>query len=101
MKLLRLLTCLLLLAAGLPAIAQTCTTPGQNPATAFPVCGTSTFAQSTVPQCGNRPVGFQHCSGATLTDINPFWYKFTCYQAGTLAFVITPDNISDDYDWAL
>ncbi|GAB4093948.1 T9SS type B sorting domain-containing protein [Flaviaesturariibacter terrae] len=80
--------------------AQTCSAPGQNPATAFPVCGTSTFAQSTVPQCGGRSVGYQHC-GADLSDLNPFWYKFTCYQSGTLAFVITPDNISDDYDWAL
>ncbi|RYY90490.1 MAG: T9SS type B sorting domain-containing protein [Chitinophagaceae bacterium] len=99
---LRPLTVLLFLLAstGYHAEAQTCTTPGQNPSTAFPVCGTSSFAQSTVPQCGGRPVGFQHC-GAELTDLNPFWYKFTCYQSGTLGFVITPDNLSDDYDWAL
>lgn len=99
MRALYLANLLLLFATGLRA-QTTCNTPGQNPTTAFPVCGTSTFAQSTVPQCGDRPVGLQHC-GATLTDRNPFWYKFTCYQSGTLAFVITPDNSDDDYDWAL
>ncbi|RYY40061.1 MAG: T9SS type B sorting domain-containing protein [Chitinophagaceae bacterium] len=98
--LLRPLTCLILLLASLRPHAQTCSTAGQNPSTAFPVCGTSAFAQTTVPQCGGRLVGYQHC-GAELTDLNPFWYKFTCYQSGTLAFVITPDNIRDDYDWAL
>ncbi len=36
-----------------------------------------------------------------FTDRNPFWYKFTCYQAGTLGFTITPNDLGDDYDWQL
>jgi gliding motility-associated-like protein len=81
--------------------AQTCTTPGQNPSTAFPVCGTSTFAQTSVPQCGGRPMPYKGCPGDGLSDINPFWYKFTCFQSGTLGFLITPNDMSDDYDWEL
>lgn len=80
--------------------AQPCTTLGQNPSTAFPVCGTSSFAQSSVPICGDRAVPCP-CSGSLFTDKNPFWYKFTCFGAGTLGFVIAPNTSSDDYDWQL
>src|SRR2546421_564261 len=82
------------------AIAQptACTTLGQNPGTAFPVCGTSVFSQSTVPACGGRPVPYP-CNDNLATDINPYWYKFTCFKAGTLGFVITPNNLNEDYDW--
>jgi gliding motility-associated-like protein len=79
-----------------------CTAPGQNPSTAFPVCGTSTFTQTSVPICGGRPMPFKGCgANSGLTDINPFWYKFTCFQSGTLGFLITPTNLGDDYDWEL
>ena len=40
-------------------------------------------------------------STADLTDTNPFWYKFTCFSAGTLGFLITPVDLADDYDWQL
>ncbi|MDB5207754.1 MAG: hypothetical protein JWR72_2829 [Flavisolibacter sp.] len=81
--------------------AQVCTAPGQNPSTAFPVCGTSIFSQTSVPICGGRPMPFRGCGNDGLTDINPFWYKFTCFQSGTLGFLITPANLGDDYDWEL
>ncbi len=81
--------------------AQTCTAPGQNPSTAFPVCGTATFVQTSVPLCGGRKLPSPACSGDPIADVNPFWYKFTCYQSGTLAFLITPNTASDDYDWEL
>jgi gliding motility-associated-like protein len=79
-------------------VAQTCPTPGQNPSTAFPVCGTSVFTQSVVPPCNGQRVPNPVCTRA-LNDINPFWYKFTCFQTGTLGFTITPNNLSADYDW--
>ncbi len=97
MKLFIITTCLLI--ASLVAGSQTCTTPGQNPATAFPVCGTSTFSQSSVPLCGGTPVPAGGCG--QVTDVNPFWYKFTCFQSGTLAFKIKPHVNSEDYDWQL
>lgn len=80
--------------------AQTCTTLGQNPGTAFPVCGTSVFSQTIVPNCGGRVLP-SLCNDVSLTDLNPFWYKFTCFSAGTLGFIIEPIDQGDDYDWQL
>jgi gliding motility-associated-like protein len=95
-----LLTGLILLAT-LSWSQTTCTTLGQTPSTAFPVCGTSTFTQSTVPICGGRNIPAPTCQGGGYTDKNPFWYKFTCFQSGTLQFVITPNDMNEDYDWQL
>ncbi|MFT3948649.1 MAG: gliding motility-associated C-terminal domain-containing protein [Agriterribacter sp.] len=85
------------------AHAQTCSTLGQTPGTAFPVCGTATFKQQTVPACGGRSIPVPGCGndGAAYGDLNPFWYKFTCFTSGTLGFTITPHTLSDDYDWQL
>jgi gliding motility-associated-like protein len=80
--------------------AQTCTAPGQNPSTAFPVCGTGVFSQSTVPLCGGRRVPNPAGCSPVLDDRNPFWYKFTCFKSGTLGFTIAP-NSSSDYDWQI
>jgi gliding motility-associated-like protein len=80
--------------------AQTCTTLGQNPGTALSVCGTMNYSQTTVPICGGTTVPGP-CNETVLSDRNPFWYKFTCYQGGTLGFEITPNNLTDDYDWQL
>lgn len=94
---------LFLICAATILYAQPCTTLGQTPATAFPVCGTSTFHQSNVPICSSTSLFVPGCSGdgANYENKNPFWYKFTCYTAGTLSFVISPDNMNDDYDWQL
>ncbi len=80
---------------------QACTTLGQNPSTAFPVCGTNVFSQTIVPNCGGRDIPAKGCADANYQDLNPFWYKFTCYQTGTLGFVITPVDQGDDYDWQI
>lgn len=80
--------------------AQTCNTLGQNPSTAFPVCGTADFIQTSVPTCGGKRVPAP-CANDFLSDINPYWYKFTCFESGTLAFEITPTVFNDDYDWQL
>ena len=81
-------------------VGQTCTELGQNPGTAFPVCGTQSFSQNQVKLCGNRKVP-SPCTEDDIRDKNPYWYKFTCFTAGTLGFLITPANLSDDYDWQL
>jgi gliding motility-associated-like protein len=91
----------LLLFCFVNAQAQNCTAPGQNPTTAFPVCGTNTFVQNVVPICGNRTMPTPCNDGSPYGDKNPFWYKFTCFTAGTLVFRITPHSLSDDYDWQL
>lgn len=86
------------------AAGQSCTAPGQTPSTAFPVCGTSIFQQTTVPVCATRSISVPGCSGqgsANYQDKNPYWYKFTAYQSGTLGFLISPLDQGDDYDWQL
>src|SRR5580704_1442277 len=78
-----------------------CTSLGQTPQTAFPVCGTTTFKQNTVPICGSNVVPVP-CPNTTIyEDTNPYWYKFTCFVGGTFGFVITPNDLADDYDWQL
>ncbi|OSZ80657.1 hypothetical protein CAP36_05230 [Chitinophagaceae bacterium IBVUCB2] len=83
-----------------PVFSQ-CTTLGQTPATAFPVCGTKVFQQTTVPFCNTSNLTVPGCTNATYQDKNPFYYKFTCYVSGTLGFVITPNQPNEDYDWQL
>lgn len=99
-----LFTFCLLFCCGYVSFAQTCTTLGQTPETAFPVCGTTSFQQTTVPICSTNSLFVPGCTGsgsANYENKNPFWYKFTCYQSGTLGFLITPSNLGDDYDWQL
>lgn len=88
---------------ALSGYSQPCTTLGQNPSTAFPVCGTTTFTQSTVPLCSSASLFVPGCSGdgALYENRNPFWYKFTCFTGGTLGFLITPLAPNEDYDWQL
>jgi len=82
---------------------QACTLLGQTPSTAFPVCGTDTFSQSTVPICTNNAIYVPGCDNVAVpySDKNPFWYQFTCFTPGTLGFLITPNDLADDYDWQL
>jgi len=82
--------------------AQVCNQLGQTPASAFPVCGTTSFSQTTVPICLNGIVPVPcPATNVTFYDRNPYWYKFTCFTSGTLGFFITPLTLSDDYDWQL
>ncbi|TWI79070.1 gliding motility-associated-like protein [Lacibacter cauensis] len=80
-----------------------CTTLGQTPATAFPVCGTGVFLQNNVPSCQNNEIIVPGCNPNQnrYYDVNPFWYKFTCFTSGSLGFLIDPINTSDDYDWQI
>jgi len=78
-----------------------CSTLGQTPSTAFPVCGISTFKQESVPACKGARIPVPCTDNAQYSDINPFWYKFTCYISGTLGFLITPNTSTDDYDWQI
>ncbi len=85
-------------------VGAQCTALGQNPSTAFPVCGIVNYNQQTVPICSSNPLFVPGCSGsgnANYENKNPFWYKFTCYQTGTFGFLLTPNNLGDDYDWQL
>lgn len=102
---LRKVACLLLLLylyLGCGAqINQPCTTLGQTPQTAFPLCGQKIFTQVTVPYCANNAIPVPGCNGNDYADVNPFWYKFTCYKSGTLDFIISPQKPNEDYDWQI
>ena len=89
-----------LLLRAVPAQSQCAI--GQTPSSAFPICGTATLHMTTVPACTGKTIPVTGCNAATgYTDINAFWYKFTCYSSGTLAFTIVPMDQGDDYDWQL
>src|SRR5258706_11399379 len=90
---------IILLAGILQGHTQVCTTLGQSPGSSFPVCGTQTFVQNSVPLCDGTDLPGP--CGTGFPDRNPFWYHFTCYIGGTLGFLITPNNLGDDYDWRL
>ncbi len=78
-----------------------CSLPGMTPQTAIAVCGTTVFNQTNVESCeGPEVSGTGACGGNNASD-NAYWYKFHCYQSGTLGFLITPQVLSDDYDWEL
>ena len=84
---------------------QPCTELGQTPSTAFPVCGTTIFHQSSVPICATVNIFVPGCSNqpgsASYQNKNPYFYKFTCYAPGTLGFLIAPLAANEDYDWQL
>ncbi len=96
-----ILTVSCLLVVCIVAKSQACTVLGQNPATAFPVCGTADFKQENVPICGSHPISVPGCPDGGYMDYNPFWYQFTCFESGSLSFTITPSDLTDDYDWQL
>jgi gliding motility-associated-like protein len=84
----------------LPANAQNCTGLGENPVSAFPVCGSSVFHQASILNCTGPNVAQNVCSDAVSSG-SASWYKFTCFQTGTLGFLLSGISPDDDYDWAL
>lgn len=89
-------------ALTLKIVAQTCSLPGMTPDQAIPVCGTSVFHQPSVTNCFGPPQGVAHTGCPELvTSDKSFWYKFTCYQTGSLGFLISGISNTDDYDWIL
>lgn len=99
-----LFRCLLLLLLSLQSNAQiVCTKPGQTPATALTICNSNPIHQSKVPGCYNRGFYVPGCTtqSSSYGDNNPIYYQFSCFKTGTFGFVITPDNLSDDFDWQL
>jgi len=81
--------------------AQPCSTiPGMSPGNALPVCGTSVFHQTVVINCSGNNVAQPFCP-VGATSASSFWYKFTCFQTGSLGFLMSGISSTDDYDWVL
>lgn len=71
---------------------------GQQPGTALSICDASALSMGSVPgyNGGGLP---SSCLAAGA--LNPYWYTFTVTTSGTIGFTITPNNINDDYDFAV
>jgi gliding motility-associated-like protein len=77
-----------------------CNDIGLSPSKAIAVCGDSVFTQTQVFDCINQNVAQNDCPiGVSAT--RSYWYKFTCFQSGTLGFLMSGLNKEDDYDWVL
>ena len=75
---------------------------GMTPSTAIAVCGSTTFHQSGTFICtGVVNIPHNGCPGDNVTSNSSYWYKFHCFQTGTLGFSIRPITTSDDFDWEL
>jgi gliding motility-associated-like protein len=85
---------------SLESIGQSCILPGMTPDKAFPVCGSAVFHESQITNCTGPNVASKGCTIGVTSD-KSFWYKFTCYQSGTLGFLISGLNKDDDYDWGI
>ncbi len=72
-----------------------------TPGTAQAVCGTLIFNQQYLPSCSGPDIPNNNVCLDAVTSDNSNWYKFHCYNGGTLGFLITPGSASDDYDWEL
>ncbi len=79
--------------------SQTYPLKGQLAATAFPICAQDTFKQGDLPNGFNGNIVMSGCD--PYLELNPFYYRFTCYSAGTLGFIIIPNLPEDNYDWIL
>ncbi len=66
--------------------------------TAIPVCGNSNLSYTP---SGHGLIA-EELGGCMATDERfTVWYTFSVGTSGTLAFTITPNNLSDDYDFAV
>ncbi len=79
-----------------------CAGLGGTPETSIAVCGTLPFPQNVLNSCtGPLIPQSNNASCGAMTSSNSVWYKFHCYQAGTLGFLIQPGSATDDYDWTV
>lgn len=68
---------------------------------AIPVCQEVYQEDLSPVGDGNYPNEINTQISCTAGELNSIWYLFTVQEDGELAFLITPNNLNDDYDWAL
>lgn len=69
---------------------------------AIPVCQSTYTQNNSYNGEGNIPNEIDNtnsCLGSG--ELNDVWYTFTVQQSGLLNFSITPNQMTDDYDWAV
>lgn len=81
-------------------LAQTPT--NQDCLAAIPICQNVYSTTISYSGEGNYPNEINNNSSCLGSgELNDVWYTFTVQQSGNLNFLITPNNSSDDYDWAV
>lgn len=94
---------LIFLSFGNSVLAQTPTV--QDCLGAIPICA-QTYTETTSPSgVGNYPNEINGTSQGGIccmdNEINSIWYTFTVNQSGLFGFTLTPNDLNDDYDWAM
>ncbi len=93
-----ILALILILAGSLKAQVPT----NQDCLDAIPIC--QNVYSTTISYSGEGSYPNEINSGSSCLgsgELNDVWYTFTVQQSGNLNFLITPNNSSDDYDWAV
>ena len=72
---------------------------------AIPVC-TEIYEEKNAPtgdgNYHNEINGFRNGGFSCMdAETNSIWYTFTVNSSGDFGFVLTPNDLNDDYDWAL
>lgn len=86
----------------LPQIVRAQVPNNQDCLAAIPICQnvySTTISYSGEGNYPNEINSSSSCLGSG--EKNDVWYTFTVQQSGNLNFLITPNNSSDDYDWAV
>src|SRR5688572_16951308 len=97
------ITSLLLLFACFAVDSVRAQTPNnQDCLAAIPICQNVYQTTNSYVGEGNYPNEINNNSSCLGSgELNDVWYTFTVQQSGNLNFLITPNNSSDDYDWAV
>ena len=95
-KTLIILTCLLL---QIQSKSQTPTI--QDCLGAIPICNRIYSESFVKPGCGNICDEIDKDNTCGFPEEGSVWYTFTVNKSGDFGFIITPDQLTDDYDWAL
>ena len=68
---------------------------------AIPVCQ-QIYSEGLSPSGdGNYNAEINTGISCTAGELNSIWYTFTVSSSGDFGFLITPNDLNDDYDWAL
>lgn len=85
----------------LPANAKVTSSPEQDCNSAIPVCQNIYNTAASYSGAGNTSEIPSNSTCLGENEKNSVWYTFTSGTSGNLAFQISPNNLNDDYDFAL
>jgi gliding motility-associated-like protein len=86
-------------------VTAACSAYGTVPDKAIPVCGTKSFFQDKITSCTGPNISPTECVGDPFPSSDSYWYKFKCFTAGSLGFLLTPrpltPPVTTDFDFIL